>query len=112
MYKYKAKLLRWVDGDTALVRIDLGFHCQREERIRLARVDAYELNSSTIYKRRRAISARFNAKKICPEGSEVSIETKKAPHPDMYARYIADIKFGRKNVSDELLKRRVVKKFR
>ena len=59
-----------------------------------------------------ARSARFQAKKLCPECSEIIIETKKAPRRDMYARYIAEIKAGKKNVADELLKLRVVKMFR
>jgi len=111
MYCYKAKILRWVDGDTVLVRIDLGFCCQREERIRLARINAHELKSDTIYKRRLARAARYQANKLCPKDSEVIIETKKSPRRDMYARYIAEVRVGRKNVSDELLKLRVVKKF-
>jgi micrococcal nuclease len=111
MYEYKAEVLRWVDGDTVLVRIDLGFHCERQERIRLARINAHEIRSSTIYKRRMARTARFQANKICPEGSEVIIATSKNPRQDMYARYIAEIKIGKKNVSDELLKRKVVRRF-
>ena len=110
MYQYKAEILRWVDGDTVLVRIDLGFHCERQERIRLARIDARELRDDTIYKRRKARSARFQANKICPEGSEVIVDTHKNPRQDAYARYIAEIKFGRKNISDELLKKKVVKR--
>ena len=43
MYTYKAKVLRWVDGDTLLCLIDLGFYTNKEERIRLARIYAPEL---------------------------------------------------------------------
>jgi micrococcal nuclease len=111
MYQYKAKVLRWIDGDSVLVRIDLGFHCERQERIRLARINAHELRGNTPYKRRMARTARFQAKKICPEGSVVIVDTKRNPRQDMYARYIAEIKIGKKNVSDELLKRKVVRRF-
>lgn len=111
MYQYKAEILRWVDGDTVLVRIDLGFYCFREERIRLARIDAHALTGGTPYKRRMARAARFQAKKLCPVGSEIIIETQKALRRDMYDRYIAEIKIGDKNVADELLKKKLVKKF-
>jgi len=66
MYQYKAKIVRWVDGDTVIVDIDLGFFCVRQERLRLARISAHELNSETLYGRRRAYSARFHADRMCP----------------------------------------------
>ena len=43
MCRYKTKVMRWVDGDTLRCMIDLGFHTHKEERIRLARIDAPEL---------------------------------------------------------------------
>ena len=42
MYKYKAKLVRVVDGDTVILDIDLGFHIRCVKRVRLARIDAIE----------------------------------------------------------------------
>lgn len=109
MYQYKADILRWIDGDTVLVRIDLGFYCERQERIRLARINASEMRDSSPYQRRRARSAKWRAKQLCPHGSQVIIQTKKNQR-DMYARYIAEVKFGKKNLSDELLKLKVVEK--
>ena len=111
MYKYKAKIIRWIDGDTVLADIDLGFFCTRQERLRLARISAHELNSETLYKRRRARSARHHAERMCPVGSVVVVETSKSKR-DRYARYIAEVNFQGKNVSDELLRRKLVKKFR
>jgi micrococcal nuclease len=42
MYKYKAKLVRVVDGDTVILDIDLGFHIRCVKRVRFARIDAIE----------------------------------------------------------------------
>jgi len=42
MYKYKAKLLRVVDGDTADVMIDLGFDVWTKQRLRFKGVDTWE----------------------------------------------------------------------
>ena len=56
-------------------------------------------------------SDRLQARKICPHGSGIIIETKKNPRRDMYARYIAEIVFGGKKLSDELLKLGVVGRF-
>lgn len=42
MYKYKAKLLRVVDGDTADAMIDLGFDVWIKQRLRFKGVDTWE----------------------------------------------------------------------
>jgi len=42
-YKYKAKVVRVVDGDTIEVIIDLGFRLTIQEQIRLADIDTPEL---------------------------------------------------------------------
>ena len=42
MYEYQAKLVEVVDGDTQDVVVDLGFHLQRQIRLRLAGVDTHE----------------------------------------------------------------------
>ncbi|AYM00284.1 YncB-like endonuclease [Halobacterium phage phiH] len=42
MYEYKAHCVDVVDGDTIDVVVDLGFHIQREIRLRLQGVDTHE----------------------------------------------------------------------
>jgi len=42
-YRYRAHVLKIYDGDTITVRVDLGFHTHRIERLRLARIDAWEV---------------------------------------------------------------------
>ncbi len=111
MYEYKAKVLDWIDGDTVRVRVDLGFYCEKTEKIRLARIDAFELTGDSGYKLRMARSARYQAEQLCPVGSVVTIATSKSRR-DIYARYIGEVKLGRKNISDELLRKGVVKKFK
>ena len=46
MYRYKTKVIRWVDGDTLLCLIDLGFYTHKEERLRLAMIDTPELRGA------------------------------------------------------------------
>jgi len=108
MYEYKAKVKKWVDGDTLLLEIDLGFFVTREERIRLARINTPELNSLVPYQLRRAKHARAVAKKFCPLGSRVTVKTKKSQR-DMYARYIGEVYFQGRNISDYLLEKKVAK---
>ena len=31
MYEYKAKVVRWIDGDTVALQVDLGFRINKEE---------------------------------------------------------------------------------
>ena len=77
MYTYKAKVLEWIDGDTLWVEIDLGFYVQTRQKIRLARINAPELDSHVAYRERQAKHARAVAKKFCPEGEQVLITTRK-----------------------------------
>lgn len=110
MYEYKATVNRWIDGDTLLLDIDVGFFIIRQERIRLARIDAPELNDHRVTYVRKAKHARAVGKKICPHGSEVLLQTKKSDR-DMYARYIAEVTFEGKNLSDYLLSTGAVEPF-
>jgi micrococcal nuclease len=109
MYTYTAKIVRWVDGDTVIVDIDLGFRVTRQERLRLARINAPELNSAIPFQVRKAKHARATAKKFAPEGDWVTIKTSKNKI-DRYARYIAEVEYKEVNVSDYLLEKEVAKK--
>ncbi len=108
MYHYKAKIIKWVDGDTLLLEVDLGFYVKRTERIRLARIDTPEIRSEIAYRRRKARHARAVGKKFCPEGETVEIKSK-VIHIDMYARYIAEVFYNGINLSDYLLEMNVGK---
>jgi len=107
MYQYNAKIVRWVDGDTVILDIDLGFYVTRQERVRLARINAPELNSKVPYQVRLAKSARAKAKKFAPEGSQVVLSTSKSDI-DRYSRYIGEITVNGKNISDYLIEKKVV----
>jgi len=102
MYEYNAEVLRWIDGDTLLVRVDLGFYTFKEERIRLARIDAPELDSEVPYQVRLAKSARAKARKFCPKGAIVTLKTSKE-NRDRYARYVAEVSYKNLNLSDYLM---------
>ena len=46
-YRYRATCLRVVDGDTLVIRVDLGFNCKIDVHARLAGVNAPELHGDT-----------------------------------------------------------------
>ncbi len=110
MYSYQAKVEKWVDGDTLVLEIDLGFDARRSERIRLARINSHEMRSDKITHRRKARHARMVGKKFCPEGSIVKVTTFKNKF-DMYARYIAEVTYQGKNLSDYLIEQGVAEVF-
>jgi endonuclease YncB( thermonuclease family) len=98
-FKFNAVILRIIDGDSCLVKLDLGFQIYHETRIRLARIDAPELNSSDPQVRNMARIAAEHLKKYA--GDSCEIETHKS---DKYARYIGEVVTGGVNLSDEMLK--------
>ena len=57
MYKYRAKLLRVVDGDTADVMIDLGFNTWAKKRLRFKGVDTWEKRTRDLEEKKRGIAA-------------------------------------------------------
>ncbi|MFT6258980.1 MAG: endonuclease YncB(thermonuclease family) [Rickettsiales bacterium] len=81
-YLYKAKILDVVDGDTMVMNVDLGFGVNKEQRIRLAKIDAAEMKTidgqkAAKYLRDLAMSLEF-----------VIVRTNKI---DIYGRYVGDI---------------------
>ncbi|MEQ8336954.1 MAG: hypothetical protein RIA62_06395 [Cyclobacteriaceae bacterium] len=83
MYEYKAKVLPWIYRDTLLEEIDLGFYVKRKNGYDWL-INAPEMNSQVAYRERLARSARAKAKKFCPEGAVITIQTVKE-HRDRYA---------------------------
>ena len=63
MYKYGAKLLRVVDGDTADVMIDLGFSTWVKARLRFKGVDTWEKRTRDLEEKKKGIAASEFTKK-------------------------------------------------
>lgn len=83
MYTYKVVILRWVDGDTVKVNVDLGFGIYHVTDCRLLNVDTPERNQP-LYK-----EARLKSESIYPVGSEVIVTTHKGS--DKYGRWLIDL---------------------
>ena len=64
MYKYKAKLIRVVDGDTLDAMIDLGFDIWVKKRIRLAGIDAYESRTRDKAEKIKGLAAKARLKAV------------------------------------------------
>ena len=97
MYKYKAKVVRWVDGDTLLCLIDLGFYTHKEERLRLARIDTPELRGAEKEEGKRVkavVTERY------PVGTILEVDSKKR---DNYGRFIAELYYNNESVNQWLI---------
>jgi len=88
-YRYKAKIVRIVDGDTLDAIVDLGFSVFIKERLRIANIDAPETygvkKESLEYKEGMVAKERLIE---LTEGKDVIVKTQKK---GKYGRYIAEI---------------------
>ena len=85
LFTYKATVERVVDGDTLVVKIDLGFDMEVRQYPRLRGLDCAELDS-TEGKRAKAF--------VVKELAKVSHITLVSSKSDKYDRYLADIFYG------------------
>lgn len=83
MYQYSATVIRWVDGDTVDLRVDLGFKMWAETRFRLLGIDTPERGQANW------AEARKFAESLAPAGHAVKIATKR--DGDKYGRWLVEI---------------------
>ena len=85
------------DGDTLRVRVDLGMQVERHTKIRLHRINAWELTDP------RGIAARDAVVDLWPYGTRCRINTFIDP-TDKYGRWLADVTLADgTNLSDRLV---------
>ena len=95
-YTYNAFVTNVLDGDTIDCDIDTGFHITVKYRLRLARIDTPELNSSDPMQRQAASNAKaFVVSEVLSR--PVMIQTRKA---DGFGRYLSEIYYTRPNIGD------------
>lgn len=85
-YIYKATIVRWVDGDTVWLTVDLGFHLTMTSDFRLYGVNTPEHNQAGFHE-----ATQF-AESHAPAGSGITIQSFK--DPDKYGRWIVKIFVG------------------
>ena len=101
MYEYDAQIIRWVDGDTVDLRVDLGFGTSWASRFRLYGVDTPE----------RGKPGYAEATAFCmgaaPVGADVRIKSYRPEmmKQDKYGRWLAVIvpAFAASSVNDGLI---------
>lgn len=94
-YRYKAKVDRWIDGDTVDLHVDLGFYTSITTRFRLYGVDTPERGNMLW------VEASSFSSRMAPAGTEVFIEVFKTA--DKYGRWLAKVSVGEQSVNDSLI---------
>lgn len=84
LYHYKAKILRWVDGDSVWLDVDLGFRISAQTDFRLWGVDTPERGQLGY------VEAIAFVNEQAPVGTTVYIDTYKVP--DKYGRWLVEIR--------------------
>lgn len=92
MYNYACKIISWLDGDTADVEIDLGFHIGLRERVRVDGINSPEIHSKDADEKRHGVEAKQAAEAYASPGTMVLIQTAKAGRfQEKFGRWLAKI---------------------
>jgi len=93
MFEYSCSVVRWVDGDTALLSVDLGFHVGIELRCRLYRVNAPELKTA------RGVLVAERMRALYPVGAAFNMKSRGV---DRYGRWLVELTFEGVSVNEAL----------
>jgi micrococcal nuclease len=64
MYKYKAKIIKVIDGDTVDAMVDLGFDTWVKKRVRLSGLDAYETRTRDKVEKEKGLAAKARVSEV------------------------------------------------
>lgn len=95
-YKYRAEVVRVVDGDTVDAEVDLGFHVKLFARFRLLGINAPEKNTQD------GMKSLARLAELLPVGSQVVIQTTK-DRKEKYGRYLGTFLVDGKSVNQQLV---------
>ena len=106
-YKYRAKIVKVIDGDTVDAVIDLGFRVQTTQRLRLYGINTPEIHTKDEEERKAGIAAKQFVYNKVMHADAVYITTEKDKQ-GKYGRYLAtieylDISYGWTNLNQELI---------
>ena len=82
LYGYRAEVVRWIDGDTVELTVDVGFKMSMRDHFRLMGVDTPERG------RPGAAEAKARMNELAPAGAQVTVATHAK---DKYGRWLAEV---------------------
>ncbi|MAH49779.1 hypothetical protein CMI37_28400 [Candidatus Pacearchaeota archaeon] len=119
MYKYKAKVIRVIDGDTLDAMIDLGFDTWVKKRIRLAGIDAYESRTRDKEEKKKGLAAKARLKEVLDTDDEFRLIShgvgkygRCLGEIQLINRYIRNDKYHGKSINEMLVKEGHAKEYK
>ena len=103
MYEYQAKVTRVVDGDTIEAEVDLGFHIKMNMKIRLAGINAPEMNTVEGRKLKAELITLLEDKTI----TLLTVKDKQ----EKYGRYLGIIVKGKQNINEWLVEQKLAVRY-
>lgn len=82
LFGYRAEVVRWIDGDTVELIVDVGFKMAMRDHFRLMGVDTPERG------RPGAAEATARVRELAPGGAQVTVATHAK---DKYGRWLAEV---------------------
>lgn len=101
-YRYRAALVRVVDGDTVDLDVDLGFHVRVRERFRLYGINAPEVRTRDLEEKARGKATSDRLREILESADEIVVETFK-DRQGKFGRWLARLYVGETIVNDLLV---------
>lgn len=98
MYEYKCRVTRVIDGDTASVSLDLGFHITIDAHVRLAGINAPELKSGEP-----GAHAKAKLADLLLDKTGVTVTTKKSHEFEKYGRVLGTFIVDGINVNQKMI---------
>ena len=92
MYQYKCVVIRWLDGDTCNLDVDLGFDIHLKQRVRVFGINAPEIHTKNKAEKKRGLDALAFAESLCPVNSTIEVKSHKSNDEEKFGRWLADIK--------------------
>jgi len=103
-FQFAAEVQRWVDGDSVVLRLDLGFSISVTESCRLLGIDTSETRGRDKELKWLGNLAKQYVNDVCPVGSDVIVRTHKAKR-GKFGRVLCEIFQGEGTISlNETLK--------
>lgn len=90
-YRYRCTIVRWLDGDSCDVSVDVGFSITLHMRIRVYGINCPEVHSRNLKEKAAGLAALSEAQKLCIAGSVVWIQSHKSTESDKFGRWLAEI---------------------
>lgn len=119
MYRYKANLIKVIDGDTIDVMIDLGFKTWVKKRIRLHGINAYESRTRNKAEKIKGLAAKARLKEALENEEEFALIShglgkygRCIGEIHLTKRYIKSPEYHGKNINKMLIKEGHAKEYK